>query len=193
METEKSRSRCTSVLWWPTGLRAILATELKLLWKKYGTRTSQGYEEIFILKSPNRTPSVTWNHRSNMPRSVHLCVIDGGGVQTLGVLDVDGLDVAVQTLLSTLLVVTLREMRTRRRKGTPLMPASQTFLLSWGSRRTSLVPCMEKLAMALGRTPSVHQTRVCRGARAYHSMLGKGTDLLDGAGSALLEANTVAL
>ena len=35
----------------------------------------------------------------------------------------------------------LREMRTRRRNGTPLMPDSHTFLLSWGSRRTSLVPC----------------------------------------------------
>ena len=34
----------------------------------------------------------------------------------------------------------LRLMRTRRRYGTPLMPASQTFLLSWGSRRTSVVP-----------------------------------------------------
>lgn len=37
----------------------------------------------------------------------YLRVIDGGGVQTLGVLDVDGLDVGVQTLLGTLLVVTL--------------------------------------------------------------------------------------
>ena len=37
----------------------------------------------------------------------YLRVIDGGGVQTLGVLDVDGLDVGVQALLGTLLVVTL--------------------------------------------------------------------------------------
>merc|ERR1712230_4865 len=34
----------------------------------------------------------------------------------------------------------LRLMRTRRRKGTPLIPDSQTFLFSCGSRRTSEVP-----------------------------------------------------
>lgn len=37
----------------------------------------------------------------------HLCVLDNGGLETLGVLDVDGLDVAVELLLGVLLVVTL--------------------------------------------------------------------------------------
>ena len=37
----------------------------------------------------------------------HLSVVDGGGVETLGVLDVDGLDVGVEALLGVLLVVTL--------------------------------------------------------------------------------------
>lgn len=36
-----------------------------------------------------------------------LCVLDNGGLETLGVLDVDGLDVAVELLLGALLVVTL--------------------------------------------------------------------------------------
>lgn len=36
-----------------------------------------------------------------------LCVLDNGGLQTLGLLDVDGLDVAIQLLLGALLVVTL--------------------------------------------------------------------------------------
>lgn len=38
-----------------------------------------------------------------------------------------------------------RLTRTRSLYGTPLMPDSQTFLLSWGSRRTSTVPCYKNL------------------------------------------------
>ena len=37
----------------------------------------------------------------------HLSILDNGGLETLGVLDVDGLDVAVELLLGGLLVVTL--------------------------------------------------------------------------------------
>lgn len=41
-------------------------------------------------------------------KSSRLCgVLDDSGLQTLGVLDVDGLDVGVELLLGTLLVVTL--------------------------------------------------------------------------------------
>lgn len=39
--------------------------------------------------------------------STHLSILDDLGVQTLGVLDVDGLDVGVELLLGALLVVTL--------------------------------------------------------------------------------------
>ena len=42
----------------------------------------------------------------DIPQS-HLSVLDDLGVETLGVLDVDGLDVRVQLLLGALLVVTL--------------------------------------------------------------------------------------
>ena len=37
----------------------------------------------------------------------HLCILNNNGVKTLGVLDIDGLDVTVQLLLGALLVVTL--------------------------------------------------------------------------------------
>jgi hypothetical protein len=39
--------------------------------------------------------------------AAHLLVLDDLGVETLGVLDVDGLDVGVKLLLGALLVVTL--------------------------------------------------------------------------------------
>jgi len=39
--------------------------------------------------------------------SSHLCVLNNGGLETLRVLDVDSLDVAVELLLGALLVVTL--------------------------------------------------------------------------------------
>ena len=39
--------------------------------------------------------------------AIRLCVLDNGGLETLGVLDVDGLDVGVELLLGALLVVTL--------------------------------------------------------------------------------------
>jgi hypothetical protein len=39
--------------------------------------------------------------------TIRLCVLNNGGLETLGVLDVDGLDVGVKLLLGALLVVTL--------------------------------------------------------------------------------------
>jgi hypothetical protein len=42
-----------------------------------------------------------------MPSSNNLVVLDNGGLETLGVGDVDGLDVGVKLLLGVLLVVTL--------------------------------------------------------------------------------------
>jgi len=46
-------------------------------------------------------------HSSSHLPATSLCVLDDGGLETLGVLDVDRLDVRVQLLLGTLLVVTL--------------------------------------------------------------------------------------
>ena len=39
--------------------------------------------------------------------AIRLCVLNNGSLETLGVLDVDGLDVGVELLLGALLVVTL--------------------------------------------------------------------------------------
>jgi hypothetical protein len=57
------------------------------------------FMEIFLLFQVNR------NTRPEQ-EAIHLFV-NNSGVQTLGVLDVDGLDVGVESLLGALLVVTL--------------------------------------------------------------------------------------
>lgn len=44
---------------------------------------------------------------TNPSKASRLSVLDDGGLETLGVLDVDGLDVGVELLLGALLVVTL--------------------------------------------------------------------------------------
>lgn len=62
----------------------------------------------------------------------YLRVIDGGGVQTLGVLDVDGLDVGVQTLLGTLLVVTLAGDADAETEGDALDTGFPDFLVQLG-------------------------------------------------------------
>ena len=51
--------------------------------------------------------------------SISLSVLNNGGLETLGVLDVDGLDVGVKLLLGTLLVVTLtRDAHTKAERHT---------------------------------------------------------------------------
>ncbi len=79
-------------------------------------------------------------------------------------------------------------MRTRSLNGTPLMPASQTFLFNWGSRRTSVVPYCRLLVFYV-LIPSTG----CPPAYSYHGLCGEFLDLLDGFGCALLECNTVKL
>jgi hypothetical protein len=97
---------------------------------------------------------------------IHLRVIDGGGVQTLGVLDVDGLDVGVQTLLGTLLVVTLAGDADAETEGNALDTSLPDLLVQGGVDADIL---------------------------GAHSLLGESADLLDSTGSTLLEADTVAL
>jgi hypothetical protein len=93
-------------------------------------------------------------------------VVDGGGVETLGVLDVDGLDVGVEALLGVLLVVTLTGDADTDTEGDTLDAGLPDLLVELGVN-----------ADVLGA----------------HSLLGKGADLLDGTRSTLLEADTVAL
>lgn len=90
-------------------------------------------KRYFDFESPDRTPSVRWNHRSkDSGRSNHLRVIDGSGVQTLGALDVDGLDVGVQTLLGTLLVVTLARDADTQAEGDTLDTGFPDLLVELG-------------------------------------------------------------
>lgn len=119
-------------------------------------------------------------------------------------------------------------MRTRSLNGTPLTPCSQTFLFSWGSRRTSEVPYsimvsakskffpravrpnqpsatkhnnwVASVAFPIfsGNRRSLSSGEGCVSAvgkvmSAYHRLVRESLDLLDGAGSSLLEGHTVHL
>lgn len=80
-----------------------------------------GHESEFLRKYKNSTRNneKSCHHRrgifefifvstnSTGRKDTRLLLIDNGGVETLGLLNVDGLDVRVELLLGTLLVVTL--------------------------------------------------------------------------------------
>jgi len=82
-----------------------------------------GHESEFLREYKNRTRNTegktSCHHRrgifkfifvstnSTGRKDTRLLIIDNGGLETLGLLDVDGLDVRVELLLGTLLVVTL--------------------------------------------------------------------------------------
>src|SRR5690348_1891652 len=95
-------------------------------------------------------------------------------------------------------------MRTRRRKGTPLIPLSHTFLFSWGSRRTSCVPCISIVSrcntkgyyQGSGGMSSIERNQIIRGRNreeTYHSKGSELADLLDSARCSLLEGDAVNL
>lgn len=111
-------------------------------------------------KSPTGTPLSTITHHV----VIHLSLIDDGGLQALGVLDVDGLDEGVELLLALLVVVTL------------------TSDADTETVRDTLDAGFPDLLVELGVKADVLGT---------HSLLSKIPDGLDGAGSALLEGNTV--
>lgn len=113
-------------------------------------------------KSPTGTPLSTITHHV----VIHLSLIDDGGLQALGVLDVDGLDEGVELLLALLVVVTL------------------TSDADTETVRDTLDAGFPDLLVELGVKADVLGT---------HSLLSKIPDGLDGAGSALLEGNTVQL
>jgi len=63
--------------------------------------------ERLALLLPMHRPNVSFEIIQPLQHSSHLCVLNNSGLKTLRVLDVDGLDVAVELLLGILLVVTL--------------------------------------------------------------------------------------
>lgn len=71
------------------------------------TKAPTAFSSIFVRESPRvKSPSID-SHPSSTPCSTEakLLLLDGLSDQALGVLDVDGLDVAVQLLLGALLIV----------------------------------------------------------------------------------------
>lgn len=67
-----------------------------------------------------------------MPSSNNLVVLDNGGLEALGVGDVDGLDVGVKLLLGVLLVVTLTRDADAKAEGDTLDAALPDLLVQLG-------------------------------------------------------------
>ena len=95
---------------------------------------------------------------------IDLSILDDLGLQTLGVLDVDGLDVGVKLLLGTLLVVTL------------------TGDANTEAERNALDTRLPDLLVELGVEADIV---------GAHSLRSESTDLLDSPGGPLLEAHTM--
>lgn len=110
-------------------------------------------------------------------------------MQTLGVLDVNGLDVGVQALLGTLLVVTLARDADAQAEGNTLDTGFPDLLVELGVEADVLGALN---ARSRGQLCASRERERLR-SKTYHGLLGKGADLLDGTGSTLLEADTVAL
>jgi hypothetical protein len=67
-----------------------------------------------------------------MPSSNNLVVLDNGGLEALGVGDVDGLDVGVKLLLGVLLIVTLTRDADTETEGDTLDAALPDLLVQLG-------------------------------------------------------------
>lgn len=120
---------------------------------------------------------------------LNLLVVNNGGVQTLGVLDVDGLHVGVQLLLGILLVVTLTRDAHTQTEGNTLDTGFPDLLVQLGVE-TDVLGALDITHGVLVSEPSSHSRER---DNAYHSVLSEGANFLDSAGSTLLESNTVAL
>jgi hypothetical protein len=70
--------------------------------------------------------------RRNQWWAMRLGVLDDGGLETLGVLDIDGLDVRVKLLLGALLIVTLARDADAETEGNTLDTALPDLLVELG-------------------------------------------------------------
>ena len=122
--------------------------------------------------------------RTQAGDSNRLVVLDDGGVEALGVLDVDSLDVGVELLLGALLVVTLTGDADAEAERNTLDAGLPDLLVELGVE-----------ADVLGALGSVsgYSNRNERVGKTHHGLLSESTDLLDGAGSPLLEAHAMDL
>lgn len=127
-------------------------------------------------------------NRNTRPKqeAIHLFV-NNSGVQTLGVLDVDGLDVGVESLLGALLVVTLAGDADTEAEGNALDTGFPDLLVQLGVEADILGALITEHEWLAVSNPTTSWERT------YHSPLSEGADLLDSTRSALLESNTVHL
>ena len=131
---------------------------------------------------------------------IHLSVLNDGGLETLGVGDVDGLDVGVKLLLGVLLVVTLTADADTEAEWNALDAGFPDLLVQLGVEADILGALSELLACrsenVFGLSPLTPTRHVCERHwkdSTYHSLLSEALDLLNRTGSPLFEADTVDL
>ena len=112
----------------------------------------------------------------------NLCVLNDNSLHTLGVLDVDSLDVAVELLLGTLLVVTLPRDAHAQPEGNALDTGLPHLLVELGVEADVLGALVKSVSAAMEVDLKTH-----------HRLGSESADLFDRAGSPLLEAHAVHL
>jgi len=155
---------------------------------------------------PAKTPAL------HAPRSSHifiasttnpLRVLDDGGLQTLGVLNVDGLHVRVQLLLGALLVVSLTGDADAQTERNALDAGFPNLLVELGVEADVLGALIWLSASVVSRRPDgsmgqaekdmQHTIDLVNRDCTYHGLLSEVLDLLDRLGSLLLECSAVDL
>lgn len=114
-------------------------------------------------------------------------LVHHGGLEALGLLDVDRLHVRVQLLLGVLLVVTLpRDAHPQTERHT-LDTGFPDLLVQLGVE-TDVLGALQSVSQNQMKNDKDNNNKT-----TYHGVLSKGADFLDRTGSALLESNIVAL
>lgn len=116
----------------------------------------------------------------------YLSILDNSGAKTLGILDIDSLHVAVKLLLGTFLVVTLAADADTETEGDTLDTSFPDLLVQLGVEADVLGALFTPLVIT-------KVSMEVKGRELYHSLLSESANLLDGAGSTLLEGDTVHL
>lgn len=125
----------------------------------------------------------------------YLSILNNGGVETLGVLDVDGLNITVQLLLGALLVVTLAADTNSETEGNTLDTGFPHFLVQlrveadvFGALHTKKIMCQSPHFLELINDRELQEKSI-----TYHGLFSESANLLDSAGSSLLEGDTMHL
>ena len=122
-------------------------------------------------------------------------LVHHGGLEALGLLDVDRLHVRVQLLLGVLLVVTLPRDAHPQTERHALDPGFPDLLVQLGVE-TDVLGALQGVSqnqMKNDKKDNNNNNNNNKKKKTYHGVLSKGADFLDRTGSALLESNIVAL